>query len=63
MTPNTQLRTYTGDCISVKGVTHVDVTYGEQKYSNLELLVAQGNGPCLFGRDWLRKIPSSLPMW
>ena len=60
---HTRLRTYTGDYISVKGVTHVDVTYGEQKYFNLELLVVQGNGPCLFGRDKLRKISSSSPMW
>ena len=33
---HTRLRTYTSDCISLKGVTHLDVTYGEQKYSNLE---------------------------
>ena len=56
-TTHIRLRTYTGEHIPVKGIAQVDVTYGERQYTNLELLVVQGDGPCLLGRDWLGKIP------
>jgi len=52
-----RLRAYTGEHIPVKGIAQVDVTYGERQYTNLELLVVQGDGPCLLGRDWNGKIP------
>ena len=32
----------------------VDVSYDEQCHRNLKLLVVQGSGPSLMGRDWLR---------
>ena len=50
------LKTYTGEQIPVKGVLKVDVEYGQQRFSQLSLLVVQGSGPCLLGRDWLASI-------
>ena len=50
---NTVLKTYTGEQIPVKGVLKVDVEYGQQRCAQLNLLVVQGSGPCLLGRDWL----------
>ena len=51
---NVILKTYTGEQIPVKGSLLVDVKYGQQRYTNLKLLVVSGTGPCLMGRDWLR---------
>ena len=48
-----KLKTYTGEKISVKGSIEVDVTYQEQK-ARLSLIVVQGDGPSLLGRDWLQ---------
>ena len=53
---NVVLRTYTGEQIPVRGVLPVSVTYGGRSYPGLRLLVVQGSGPCLMGRDWLRAI-------
>ena len=53
---NTVLKTYTGEQIPVKGVLKVDVEYGQQQCSQLSMLVVQGSGPCLLGRDWLAAI-------
>ena len=50
------LKTYTGEQIPVKGMLSVTVTYGQQTHSDLKLLVVQGSGPTLMGRDWLRVI-------
>lgn len=50
---NMVLKTYTGEQIPVKGVLTVNVEYGQQKCPHLNLLVVQGSGPCLLGRDWL----------
>jgi len=50
------LKTYTGEQIPVKGSILVDVDYGQQHYKNLKLLVVQGSGPNLMGRDWLRVV-------
>ena len=50
---STVLKTYTGEQIAVKGVLKVDVEYGQQRCAQLNLLVVQGSGPCLLGRDWL----------
>ena len=50
------LRTYTGEQIPVRGVLPVSVGYGGKTYPHLKLLVVQGSGPCLMGRDWLRVI-------
>ena len=49
------LRTYTGKPIKICGQTQVSVTYKDQQY-NLQLVVVEGNGPPLLGRDWLKVI-------
>lgn len=49
------LRTYTGETMPVVGEMSVRVEYKDQVES-LTLTVVKGNGPCLFGRDWLEKI-------
>ena len=68
---NIVLKTYTGEQIPVKGVLSVTVKYGQQSHRNLKLLVIQGSGPSLMGRDWLKvvrldwrtitKVTSSVP--
>ena len=50
-----KLRTYSGEQIGVKGSTTVTVKYKEQT-EQLPLVVANGSGPCLLGRDWLMTI-------
>ena len=47
-----RLLTYTGESITVVGSTQVTVEYKGQTRT-LPLLVTQGNGPSLLGRDWL----------
>eukprot|EP00731_Ephydatia_muelleri_P001779 Em0001g1779a len=51
----TSLRTYTGERITVKGILPVKVEYGSQLY-DLKVFVVKGEGPSLFGRDWLKHI-------
>ena len=53
---NITLKTYTGETIPVKGTLSVDVNYGQQVYHGLKLLIVQGAGPSLLGRDWLRVV-------
>ena len=50
-----KLRTYSGEQIGVKGSTTVTVRYKNQT-EQLPLVVANGSGPSLLGRDWLMKI-------
>lgn len=47
-----RLQTYTGESIPILGSTQAVVEYSEQTAS-LPLIVTQGNGPTLIGRDWL----------
>ena len=49
------LRTYTGEVLKVAGEMTVEVRY-EQQTKKLNLVVIEGNGPSLFGRNWLRHI-------
>ena len=49
------LRTYSGESITVIGQVEVEVCYEEQRVK-VPLLVVKGEGPSLFGRDWLTKI-------
>ena len=53
---NIVLKTYTGEQIPVKGTVQVDVINGQQHHQNLKLLVVQGSGPSLMGRDWLKVV-------
>lgn len=51
----TLLKTYTGEYLQVLGEADVEVVYeGQQK--TLTLLVVRGDGPALFGRNWLAQI-------
>ena len=50
-----KLRTYTGEELTLKGRLTVRVVYGQQE-ATLPLLVVDGSGPSLLGRDWLSKI-------
>ena len=50
-----QLQTYTGQSLPVLGTIHVDVSYKNQN-AELPLVVVEGHGPSLFGRDWLQHI-------
>ena len=49
------LRTYTDEPIEIVGQLNVKVRYGEQ-VQPLVLVVVAGNGPSLFGRNWLKYI-------
>ena len=49
------LKTYTGEPLKTKGVIEAKVRYGKQDES-LRLTVVEGEGPSLFGRDWLKHI-------
>ena len=51
--PGLLLRTYTGEPIKICRQTQMSVTYKDQQY-NLQLVVVEGNGPPLLGRDWLK---------
>ena len=53
---NVVLRTYTGERVSVLGELPVEVQYGDQQPKVLTLLVVEGAGPCLLGRNWLAHI-------
>ena len=57
---NIKLRTYTGEFIKAKGVAEVQVRYEDQSAS-LPLVVTAGEGPMLFGRNWLKKIRLNWP--
>ena len=47
-----RLRTYTGEEIPVKGEIEVD----RDQHKRLTLIVAEGNGPSLLGRNWLTEL-------
>ena len=48
-----KLRTYPGERIHSVGCRKVRVQCNHQS-ATVELVVVEGNGPCLFGRDWLQ---------
>ena len=51
---NALLRTYTGERLRILGRISVQVRYQKQE-ANLGLLVIEGDGPSLLGRDWIGK--------
>ena len=56
LAPSTaRLRTYTGEEIPVKGEIEVDVCHRDQQ-KRLTLIVTEGNGPSLLGRNWLNEL-------
>ena len=50
--PSVVLRTYTGEALSVLGEMEAKVEYKDQGH-DLTVVVMKGDGPNLFGRDWL----------
>ena len=48
-----RLCTYTREPLDVVGVINIPVSYQTQT-AELELIIVAGEGPSLFGRDWLR---------
>lgn len=50
-----KLHTYTGEQVQVVGMVETPVKYEDQEIT-LPVLVIQGKGPNLIGRNWLRKI-------
>ncbi|KAF0303918.1 hypothetical protein FJT64_024175 [Amphibalanus amphitrite] len=50
-----QLKTYSEEPIAVLGQVEVDIDYAGQS-ARLPLVVVDGSGPCLFGRNWLEYI-------
>ena len=53
--PSRSLFTYTNEEVSVQGVAQVHVAYGDQA-ETLPLVIVDGEGPPLMGRDWLSRI-------
>lgn len=51
--PSVVFCTCTGEAMSVLGEMNVKVEYKDQSH-NLTLMVVKGDGPNLFGRDWLQ---------
>ena len=49
------LKTYTDESMRVKVTLKMRVTYGDQK-QKLMLVVVEGNGPSLLGRNWLKHL-------
>ena len=47
---------YTGEQLSVLGTLLVHITYQDQHIKDLDLLVVKGDGPSLFGRNWLDRV-------
>ena len=56
------LRTYTGELMATVGEMTVEVRYGDQVRS-LVLIVVQGDGPSLFGRNWLGHITLNFTVY
>ena len=52
---NLPMQTYLGEPIRVRGQARVEVQY-EQQCEKLPLVIVDGNGPSLFGRQWLDSI-------
>ena len=58
--PSINLRTYTGELIPLAGEVRAKVEY-EKQVKTLSLVVIQGKGPALLGRDWLRSLKLNWP--
>ena len=50
------LRTYTGEVITVVGELSVVVQHGQLEAKKLSLIIAEGDGPPLLGRNWLEHV-------
>lgn len=54
------LKTYTGEPLAIVGMATVNVQYKNQR-NKVKLCIVKGNGPSLFGRDWLTKFRLDWP--
>ena len=54
---NAKLQTYTGESIKVLGAINVHVKYATC-VAQLDLLIVEGDGPTLLGRNWLSQFPN-----
>jgi len=54
-TSSVKLCTYSNESLQVLEQIEANVQYNKQK-AQLLLIVVEGNGPSLFGRDWLSQI-------
>ena len=54
-TPSVRLHTYTGEELKLVGETVIQVQYQTQQ-EDLNLIVVEGIGLSLLGRDWLQKV-------
>ena len=50
-----QLRTYSGESLTLVGETDVKVRYGQQ-VASLPLIIVKGKGPNLFDRNWMQNL-------
>ena len=50
-----KFKTYTGEALEIIGQALVEETY-QDKTTMLPLQILKGNGPSLFGRNWLKNI-------
>ena len=50
-----KLKTYRGEALEIIGQALVEETY-QDKTTKLPLQILKGNGPSLFGRNWLKNI-------
>ena len=55
MPSNTRLSAYTGHPLKVHGQLIAHLKYQDQS-ADVPLIVVEGSGPSLFGRDWLSRI-------
>ena len=53
--PQVQLRTYSGESLTLVGETDVKVRYGQQ-VAFLPLIIVKGKGPNLFSRNWMQTL-------
>ena len=50
------LKTYTGEPMKVLGEVEVSVQYEQQPPQQLPLVIVEGGGPSLLGRNWLHHL-------
>ena len=55
-----RLKSYSGEVLELCGQAMVDVRYGEQR-ARLPLVIVKGDGPFLFGRNWLSSLKLDWP--
>jgi hypothetical protein len=52
--PSVKLKTYTGEIMKTAGSVDVEVAYQNQDPRTHSLVIVEGHGPALLGRNWLK---------